>query len=607
MIDMTKHLLTKSNFILGGECLFKLKYYKEKYPSAADENEMLKFFAEGGFMVEAIAHAVMTRNPDVEFEKTLNVGRYSARLDAFEQFADHIVLTEIKARSVIDSGIDQFLTKRTREVTGDWLPYMYDITFQVMVTEAMFPGVLVVPQLCVVNKNKPCGIDGVYANIDLIADDESRDFSLPRAVYTGDLEALRADHFLEFINVRECVDLLMPEVKELAAEMLDFLDGKMRRVEPQLGLQPCKSCEYRDADQTKDGFSECWGKTPPRGAHIIDLYSAGNGTGELKAEIADRIDNRKLQLTDIPDSVLELGGARGQTRRNQVAAARTGTEIVTDNMASDLAELTYPLHFIDFETSSIPVPYLAGMKPFEMVAFQFSCHTIASQDSTELIHHEWLNLQDTYPNAEFMKELRKAIGHEGTVLIWSNHEVNTLRQIRRQLRERGLFSSELDQWAETLIGPTPGVGEEDKAKGARVVDLLKISEANYCHPSMKGSHSIKKVLDAIWSDAPHLWKDSWFSSYYMMNTSGQVIDPYRTLSLASPEMDLTEFDSEETDAVSDGVAAMRAYQDMLFGMHRNDPVIRDRMRGSLLRYCGLDTAAMVIIWKHWTKITSKQS
>lgn len=602
---MTKQILTKSNFILGSECLFKLKYYKEKYPSTTDENEMLKFFAEGGFMVEAIAHAVMSRNPNVEFEKTINVGRYSARLDAFEQFADHIVLTEIKARSVIDSGIDQFLTKKTREVTGALLPYMCDITFQVMVTEAMFPGVPVVPQLCVVNKNKPSSIDGIYANIDLIADDGSRDFSLPRAVYTGDLEALRADHFLEFINVRECVDLLMPEVMELAVEMLDFLDGKMRRVKPQLGLQPCKSCEYRDADQTKDGFSECWGKTPPRGAHIIDLYSAGNGTGELKAEIADRIDNRKLQLTDIPDSVLELGGARGQTRRNQVAAARAGTEIVTDNMASDLAELTYPLHFIDFETSSIPVPYLAGMKPFEMVAFQFSCHTIASPDSTELIHREWLNLKDVYPNAEFMRELRNAIGDEGTVLIWSGHEVNTLRQIRRQLCERGLFSSELDQWAETLIGPTPGVGEEDKIVGARVVDLLKISLANYCHPLMKGSHSIKKVLDAIWSDAPHLWNDSWFSNYYMLDANRQVIDPYKTLSLASSDTDLAESDSEETDAVSDGVAAMRAYQDMLFGMHKNDPVIRDRMRDSLLRYCGLDTAAMVIIWKHWKKISTK--
>jgi len=55
------------------------------------------------------------------------------------------------------------------------------------------------------------------------------------------------------------------------------------------------------------------------------------------------------------------------------------------------------------------------------------------------------------------------------------------------------------------------------------------------------------------------------------------------------------------------VGAMRAYQDMLFGMHKNDPVIRDRMRDSLLRYCGLDTTAMVIIWKHWKKIYSKQS
>ena len=53
------------------------------------------------------------------------------------------------------------------------------------------------------------------------------------------------------------------------------------------------------------------------------------------------------------------------------------------------------------------------------------------------------------------------------------------------------------------------------------------------------------------------------------------------------------------DAVTDGVGAMRAYQDMLYGEHKNDLSMRDKMRDSLLRYCGLDTAAMVIIWKHW--------
>ena len=53
---MTKHYLTKSNFKLGVECKQKLKYYKAKYPSSLQDNDMLEFFAEGGFMVEAIAH-----------------------------------------------------------------------------------------------------------------------------------------------------------------------------------------------------------------------------------------------------------------------------------------------------------------------------------------------------------------------------------------------------------------------------------------------------------------------------------------------------------------------------------------------------------------------
>jgi cyclase len=49
---------------------------------------------------------------------------------------------------------------------------------------------------------------------------------------------------------------------------------------------------------------------------------------------------------------------------------------------------------------------------------------------------------------------------------------------------------------------------------------------------MRGSHSIKKVLDAIWSDAPHLWADPWFESYFVKDAAGNVLDPYRTLAAA---------------------------------------------------------------------------
>lgn len=596
---MTQHHLTKSDFKLGYQCPFKLKYKKLKYPSTLGDNEMLEFFAEAGYMVEAIAHAVMELNPDVEFERTLQFGRYSARLDGFEQFPDRIVLTEIKAKSIDGPNPDQFFKKRTREVNGDWLEYMLDITFQVMVAEACFPGVPILPQLCVVNKNTPSSLEAIYSKIELLEDSPDRDRSLPRAVYTGDKDALRADHFLEFIDVRECVDLLMDEVKAKAAELLDFLDGKRPDITPKLGLSPCKTCEYRDADATHDGFADCWGEVPARGTNVIDLYRAGNGSSEMKGEVARRIAERDLLLVDFPDDLLAGGSSYGPTRRNQKQAALSGREVVGDGLAAALGALEYPLHFIDFEASRIPVPYRPGMKPYEVVAFQFSCHTRTAPDAEHLIHREWLNLRDVYPNEEFLRELRAAIGDHGTVLTWSGYELTTLRHVRRQLRERGLLSPELAGWLSGLIGPVPAEGEEDKVVGRRVVDLLKISQAHYAHPRMRGSHSIKKVLDAMWSGSPHLWSDPWFAEYYKKMSDGAVLDPYATLAVPPLDVDLGETDESDDSAVTDGVGAMRAYQDMLYGRYKNDPLIRDKMRDSLLRYCGLDTAAMVIIWKHW--------
>ena len=590
--------------MLGYDCPFKLKYRKAGYPDSLRENEMLEFFAEAGFMVEAIAHAVMRANPLVEFEKTLSHERYYARLDGFEEFADRIVLTEIKAKSVESADPEQFFKKKSREVNGDWLQYMLDITFQVMVAESCYPGKRVEPRICVVNKNSPCGIDAIFRNIDLIEDSADRDRSLPRAVYTGDVEALRADHFLEFIDVRECVDVLMPEVRAKAKELLMFLHGERPDITPQLGVSPCKTCEYRDVDPQHDGFAECWGPTPPRGANVIDLYRAGNGSNELKDEIARRVASGKLTLVDLPVHMLDGGGSYGAPRRNQMQAAVTTREVVGEGLAASLGALRYPLHFIDFEASRIPVPYVAGMKPYEVVAFQFSCHTIASADPATLVHREWLNLRDVYPNEEFLRELRAAIGDEGTVLIWSGYELTTLRHVRRQLRDREMLKPDLAAWLEGLIGPVPGDGEEDKSVGKRVVDMLKISQAHYAHPLMRGAHGIKKVLDAIWSNAPHLWADPWFASYFVKDASGNVLDPYRTLAAAPIGIDLADAsDGDDPDAVTDGVGAMRAYQDMLYGLHKNDAAMRDKMRDSLFRYCGLDTAAMVIVWKHWRHAT----
>jgi hypothetical protein len=602
-LNMNQVVLTKSNFKTGDECLHKLKYYKAKYPSTKNDNEMLKFFAEGGFLVEAIAHAVMGANPNVEFEKTLEVGRFSARVDAFDLTADRLVLTEIKAKGVESADIDQFFTKRDRKVIGNWKKYMQDIAFQVMVAEMKYPHLTVIPQLCLVNNNKSSGVEAIYSKVDLIPDDGSRDFSLPRAVYTGDVDVLRKDHFLEFINVRECVDSLMDDVKADAQRMLDFLDGNMPSTIPDISIGKCKTCEYRDAGGSQDGFSECWGETPPRGSHIIDLFRVGNGDGALKAEVNVRISERKFNLADLPEHILDGGKSYEAPRRHQHMALQTGDEVFSPGLADEFGAVTYPLIFMDFEASRIPVPYHAGMKPYELVAFQFSCHIIESSESTELIHHEWLNLQDVYPNEEFLTNLRQVVGDTGTILVWSHYEASLLKEVRRQLQGRGLFSGESEKWLRGVLG---GKDESGTEIPARILDLLKVSEAHYYHPEMKGSHSIKKVLDAVWSGAPELWTHPWFKDYYAVDAGGRALDPYRTL--VSPDNfeylgDSVDLEDEDEVGVTDGVGAMRAYQDMLFGMNRDNPAIRDSMRDSLLRYCELDTAAMVMIWEYWKNLT----
>jgi hypothetical protein len=597
-------MLSKSNFKLGADCLHKLKYYKAKYPSTKNENEMLKFFAEGGFMVEAIAHAVMKENPDVEFEKTLEVGRFTARIDAFDLKADRIILTEIKAKSIKSADPEQFFVKNSTTIKSEWREYMLDVTFQVMVAEMQFPHLKVVPQLCLVNSSKSCGIEAIYSNIDLIPDDGSRDYSLPSALYTGDINALRADHFLEFINVRECVDSLMDEVRANAQRMVDFLDGKMPEVVPDISTGKCKTCEYRDADATQDGFSECWGKTPPRGSHIIDLFRVGNGNNALKTEVNVRIANRKFDLADLPEAYLDGGNSYEAPRRHQFAAVQTGTEVVSPQLAKVFGEVTYPLIFMDFEASRIPVPYHAGMKPYELVAFQFSCHVIESPDSTDLVHHEWLNLQDVYPNEDFLMNLRQVIGDKGTILVWSQYEASLLKEVRRQLQERGQFTDELETWLTGILGGADKSGTEVQS---RLLDLLKVSEANYYHPAMKGSHSIKKVLDAVWSGASGLWTHPWFKKYFAEDENGNALDPYKTLAQPDNFGYLGDIDDSDDHSVTDGVGAMRAYQDMLFGLNRNNPAIRDSMRDSLLRYCELDTAAMVMIWEYWKHRTANLS
>ncbi|WP_434127478.1 DUF2779 domain-containing protein, partial [Enterococcus faecium] len=84
-------------------------------------------------------------------------------------------------------------------------------------------------------------------------------------------------------------------------------------------------------------------------------------------------------------------------------------------------------HFIDFETSTVALPFTAGRSPYEQVAFQFS-HHIYHEDGT--VSHQTQFISNTpgeYPNFIFARNLYQALKNdEGTVFRFAAHENSIL-------------------------------------------------------------------------------------------------------------------------------------------------------------------------------------
>jgi len=233
------------------------------------------------------------------------------------------------------------------------------------------------------------------------------------------------------------------------------------------------------------------------------------------------------------------------------------------------------------------------MRPYETVAFQWSCHTIEKKGG-DIIHSEWLNLEPEFPNFKFAESLMKKIGLSGTPLMWSSYENTILKQIYEQMEVYNYKNTELRKWLEAIV-------KLDKDDAGSFVDMNKLTLDYYFHPMMKGKTSIKWVLPAVMScfNSPRI--KGWLKNFeedlslYKLNDSGIVESPYKLL----PSIDV--FD--EAESVKDGTGAMLCYADLMFGINKGDLTKKENYQRALKRYCKLDTLAMVIIWEHWYKIT----
>jgi hypothetical protein len=203
-------------------------------------------------------------------------------------------------------------------------------------------------------------------------------------------------------------------------------------------------------------------------------------------------------------------------------------------------------------------------------------------------HSQWINLRDAYPNFEFVETLKAQLGDAGTILIWSKHERTALKEIAEQMVRYGYRSQALESWIDEVT-------RSEDEPSPRLLDLCEVTKKHYFHPKMKGKLSLKEVLPAVWESDPGLHSHPVFSQYFRRDTAGSVVDPYLTL----PPLPFGNNAGADEEVVTEGSGAMRAYQEMLYGLAKYDEEVKEKWKTLLLQYCKLDTAAMLMVWLHW--------
>ena len=620
--------LSKSDFKTGLDCPTRL-FYKESggYASTNDYDPYLQLLAEGGYMVEQLAKR---RYPDgVEgsrtgdlaedarqtmasiragnvtiFEATLLLGRRLARVDILQRSGNTLRLIEVKSKS-FDSVADReraelgkpnifWTTRKPYSIASNWHKYIADVTYQTLIAESLFPEFRVEPYLCLVDKAVVGVVDKLpeYFTIarEALVDGRSR---LITVQFTGTNDIVAAAQLTVELRVRDEVNALREDVSAKTEELLQLYEPELRKAPPSLGLV-CKDCEYRVrpedvGDDRKNGFAECWGAMANVTPSVLDIFSVSSIklAGESVAERLIALGTPGVH--DIPDDVIDAlaaGKTNAQRQHIQITHTKRDEEFVGDGIGAAIESVRYPLYFIDFEAARLAIPFHSGMRPYGLLAFQWSCH-IVDAPGAPLRHLEWINTEREWPNAAFFQTLADATGGAGTILTWSQFEVSTLRTIRDELVARGALDERLAAWVAGLVGATEGAGP-------RVLDMHKLTRNAYFHPGMAGSTSIKMVLDALWT-SDQAMRDEFAT--IMGRTGDPTVGPYASL---EPLVI-----AGVSQAVAEGTGAVRAYEALMFGQERHEADVQRRWRQLLLEYCKLDTLAMVLIWEYWKRTTSR--
>ncbi|MGN0807238.1 MAG: DUF2779 domain-containing protein [Candidatus Coproplasma sp.] len=258
-----------------------------------------------------------------------------------------------------------------------------------------------------------------------------------------------------------------------------------------------------------------------------------------KLPFKEKIASYKKGIVSFDDLVAN-GVALTGIKKMQVDYALNdkGTYIDKAKIKEFLNGLSYPLYFLDFESMQFVIPQFDNSKPNQQIPFQYSLHYI-ERENGEIKHKEFLAQSGVDPRRELAERLCKDIPDNVCVLAY--------------------YKSYECQRIEELAKLFPDLSEHLLKIRYNIKDLLvPFQNGYYYNRAMGASFSIKSVLPAIY-----------------------------------PELNY-----HNLDGVHNGSEAMEIF-----------PKIKDmpseeaqKAREQLLKYCGLDTFAMVKLWQELVRV-----
>lgn len=644
--------LTKSRFKTALECPNKLFFTsKKEYANNKSEDPFLQALASGGFQVEELArlhypYGIFIDTENYEYDKAVqltkealqkeNVVIYEAafqfddlfiRTDIIVKTGNAIKLIEVKAKSFNPNEENTFIGTRGGLVSS-WKPYLFDLAFQKYVAQKAIPQFQYEAYLLMADKTKSASIDGLNQLFRIPNNGNPRTDIIKRVNSIQEI----GNSVLSETNVDGMINDIINDKYKYYDNLLfeDAIETFKKAYQTDCYLNwptqfsACKNCEFKATPEQENegllsGFKYCLSKQlnwTDKEFNKPNAMQIWNFRGKNLME-----ENRLLMVQVTEEDInikLEIGRISPSERQwIQVEKAVNNDPSIHVEKAAlkkEMDQWKFPLHFIDFETSTVALPFTSGRRPYEQVAFQFSHHKY-NEDGT--IEHQSQYINNTpgeFPNFTFARALQAAIGNdEGTIFKFATHENTIINAIISQLEE----SNETDKVELIAFLKTISKSTKNQAQpweGHRnMVDLCKVVKDYYYNPFTKGSNSIKAVLPATLNTSEFL-KAKYSQPIGNINLSshnfpsnhvwlqlveGSVINPYKTLPPLFDNWQEADLDENISDMenIADGGAALTAYAKLQYvDMSQKE---RNELTQGLLKYCELDTLAMVMIYEHF--------